>query len=1023
MDVNSTSSYVNNASSNKGFSGLASGVDTESIVEQMLSGTQAKIDKQEGLKQQIEWKQEIYRDIITQINTFQSQFFGTNSSTNLLSQAFFNAMNAVTSSNAFKVTATSSAATGNVNMEVRRLATSTSLTSGTGVSGKLLGQLDAEALSELAKDQLGTDSDYTVKFEVGSETVEVNLRDVFVDGNTFKSFASTSERDAAIENKLEEAFADVGVTATVKDGVMTLTDASGSEKTIVVSADSGEQGLQRLGLTAGSRSSQNTNNSLTGKINETPTLSFSVTLDDLKKDVQIDLREVMNADGTVDLGRFQTSLQKGLDRAHGSGQIQVITSGDGFELQVSAGRKVMVSSSGGTEVLDALGFKNGQSNRIGMGGSLKDLFFANELQGSTFKFTINGEHFSFTEDDTMSDIIAEINRSGAGVRLVYRTQDDTFTLESSESGAGRTITMTQEEGNLLNALFGSGAGSTEIVTGGRISSGNLIMETIPGAAVLQENEFRMTEGKLTLNVNGTDYSFSVAKKSDGSEYTKSEIITELNKQLEDQFGKGTISLTDDGDLSVTNGAQVTVKVGAVGDSEEAIKQAAKSGDLGIALFGAKGASNVADGDTTLAELGITGLYGKDGSVLSGDTKLSDLATLTDNLAFEDGRIVLTATGSDIQVGDAATMEKLFGVESLDMGVASGEASKLIEGENALVKIDGLLTERSSNSFSINGLNFDLRSITGSYTATSGKLVDGNGNELQPLQPGQYVEDGVLYNADGTVAARNVTYQSADGFPLTSGIICDRNTGEVQVFTGDVATVEVSRNTDQIVDGIKQFIDSYNKLISTLNGYLDEDASYRDYAPLTDAQKKEMSEREIELWEEKAKEGLLRRDSTIETFLQSMRTALYEKPEGCNYALYDLGIETGEWESKGQLVLSADGEARLRQVLESDSAGVLQLFTDAEEGLAVKLNDIIDQTAKISSGSPGTLVQLAGVEGKASETNNTLYSRLKEIDDKIEALKRTYEQEKTRYWNQFNTMEQMISNMNTQSSWLTQMLGG
>ena len=201
----------------------------------------------------------------------------------------------------------------------------------------------------------------------------------------------------------------------------------------------------------------------------------------------------MNADGTVDLGRFQTSLQKGLDRAHGSGQIQVITSGDGFELQVSAGRKVMVSSSGGTEVLDALGFKNGQSNRIGMGGSLKDLFFANELQGSTFKFTINGEHFSFTEDDTMSDIIAEINRSGAGVRLVYRTQDDTFTLESSESGAGRTITMTQEEGNLLNALFGSGAGSTEIVTGGRVSSGSLIMETIPGAAVLQENEFRMTE--------------------------------------------------------------------------------------------------------------------------------------------------------------------------------------------------------------------------------------------------------------------------------------------------------------------------------------------------------------------------------------------------------------------------------------------------------------------------------------------------------------------------------------------------
>ena len=62
MDVNSTSTYVNKASSNKGFSGLASGMDTESMVEQMLSGTQNKIDKQNATKQQLEWKQEIYRD-------------------------------------------------------------------------------------------------------------------------------------------------------------------------------------------------------------------------------------------------------------------------------------------------------------------------------------------------------------------------------------------------------------------------------------------------------------------------------------------------------------------------------------------------------------------------------------------------------------------------------------------------------------------------------------------------------------------------------------------------------------------------------------------------------------------------------------------------------------------------------------------------------------------------------------------------------------------------------------------------
>ena len=92
ISSSSSSSYVTGSSSNKGFSGLVSGMDTESMVEAMLSGTQSKIDKQTGLKQQLEWKQEIYRSIITQINDFQTKFFGTSSTTGLLNQSFYNAM-------------------------------------------------------------------------------------------------------------------------------------------------------------------------------------------------------------------------------------------------------------------------------------------------------------------------------------------------------------------------------------------------------------------------------------------------------------------------------------------------------------------------------------------------------------------------------------------------------------------------------------------------------------------------------------------------------------------------------------------------------------------------------------------------------------------------------------------------------------------------------------------------------------------------------------------------------------------
>ncbi len=1036
ISSSSSSSYVTGSSSNKGFSGLVSGMDTESMVEAMLSGTQSKIDKQTGLKQQLEWKQEIYRSIITQINDFQTKFFGTSSTTGLLNQSFYNAMKAVCSSSAFGVTASSSAATGSTKFQVRQLATNSSITSGTGVSGKLNGKLDAEKMQELVNQELGgttteeQNAAYTVKFQIGSDTVEVNLRDVFVsdDGKSFKSEMSQKELDAAIEQKLNDAFKDKGVTAKVQDGALTLTTDSASTS-IKVAEGSGELGLARLGLTSASSSTADTSagkSTLKGKVTDIGGLEFTVTLDDIAKTISLDWRDVMTG-GTVDAAKLKDSLQSALDTAHGAGQITVegaLTTG--FELKVSAGRKVMVG--GSTEVMESLNWLNGQSNRIGMGGTLSQLYFAEDLQGSEFRFSINGVDFHFTEDNTMSEIVSAINKSGAGVRLVYRAQDDTFTLESTDSGAGRTIKLEQTEGNLLNALFGSGADGA-LKTGSSVSSSTLTLDTVKGSPVLtSEDDFKeVKQGTFKLMVNGKEYTLSLPKKDDDSAYTKDEIITELNKQLDEKFGEGNIVLNGDGTMKVNNGAQVSIVPGSVSDPDdpEVVKKAAQAGDLALALFGTEEVSNAVTGDATLGELGITGLKGADGQILGADVKLSELNSLNPALSFEDGKIRVDGSPST-DVADTATMQKLFGVDSLELGTVSGTKASEVKGQNAIVEIDGLVTERSSNNFTVNGLNFNLKETTGTYEAATGtlKTSDGSAFDLSQLKDGQYIENGTVYNADGTKTdITGLTYEkdgqtvTADGLRVVKGSKDGEN--KLEIFNGTTETIQVDRDTDQIIEGIKSFVDEYNKLIKTLNDYLDEDTSYKEYAPLTDAQKKEMSEKEIELWEEKAKEGLLHRDSTIDSFLQSMRTALYEKPEGCAYALYDLGIETGEWESKGQLVFTSDSEAKLRQVLESDPESVMQLFTDSEEGIFTKINNIMDDTAKISSGSPGALVELAGVKGKASESNNTLYEQIKDIDDRIAALKETYEREKNRYWSEFNTMEQLISNMNVQSSWLSQ----
>ena len=76
-----------------------------------------------------------------------------------------------------------------------------------------------------------------------------------------------------------------------------------------------------------------------------------------------------------------------------------------------------------------------------------------------------------------------------------------------------------------------------------------------------------------------------------------------------------------------------------------------------------------------------------------------------------------------------------------------------------------------------------------------------------------------------------------------------------------AILTVSHDVDQAFDKIKAFVEKYNELVEQLNGTQREER-HRNFPPLTDAQKEDMSEKQIELWEEKAKSGLLRGESII-----------------------------------------------------------------------------------------------------------------------------------------------------------------
>lgn len=1102
MNINTSSTYTYGSSSSKGMSGLASGLDTESLVKEMLSGTQSKIDAQEALKQQTEWKQEIYRDLIGQINNLQSTYFSSSSASSLTNSAFYNTMSAASTSKNFKVTAGTSAAAGNTTLEVHQLASSYSLASSAPVSGRLAGSFDPAALQKLLDDQ--RTADRTLVLSVGGADTTA-AKEVSIDLNSFFKNADGSlvtKPDAnGIANAIQSALKDqagLSATVTIEGGQLSIvTKNDDAQRSLSVSSSSTEQALTALGLSTSSEAKVNvgkTQRSLSGKVDLAPSLSFNVSLDDgLQKAVKLDTSALVDADGKLVSANLTKALTDAFDKQFGKGAVRVSSEG-GANLSITTavpGRKLVVYSGQNKEVLGALGLRNGQSNRVSLYDTLKQMPTATALQGKEFEFEINGVQFQFDEDDDIDLVMRRINASDAGVTMTYKPLDDTFVLTSNNSGAGYDIRMSQTKGNLLNVLLGSGAD-------GQLAAGNTAVSapltasdklTAGGSAHLGQdaddaNLTLIKSGKFTLTVNGKEHTIQIPAKTGNAAYSETELVEELNKQLKDAFGETpnenlvdvqAIELVKDETtgqytLEVRNGASVHIpatSADAVDSEDQLNKLAQEDGNLAVAFgFISKDQiTNQVSGSTTLADAGLADLA----TALDVDasTTLDNLAQAVEDhgavaglhVSFEDGRLTFQAdNATDLTLDDPTVMQKLFGTSTLSLGTVPAGAGKaqVSEGKNAVVRIDGALTERSSNVFTYNGLTVELTGVSpaaeggGSMKGTL-MVPDGNGNMVEwksvngrwvdaegyeRASNGDYIATNGTTSSDYRVSSLDellrkdyeikrypsATFYTGDGTRMSGvgiqadGTLIDASGNPLQARESE--TITVTRDTDKIVEGVKSFVDEYNKLVKTINDLLNEEATYRDYAPLTDDQRKEMSEKQIELWEEKAKEGLLRRDSILDGFLRDIRSIWYET-NSSGYAIYQLGIETGEWSTRGQLTFGQDGEATLRQMLASDPSGVMDFFANTVDGAAVRVNEVIRRVANTSSGSPGSLVELAGLKGMASEKNNTLYNKIQSIDEKIERLKDQYEQEKDRYWNQFNTMEQMIQNMNTQSAWLAQ----
>lgn len=948
-------------------SGLASGMDTESIVKSLLMGTQTKIDKQSGLKQQLEWKQDIYRDLITKINTFSDKYFSYYGSgdTNLMSQSLFKTMTGISSSGAIKISSVSSNAVSSMNIsEIQQLATACSVKSSGNVTGEPKGQeADLNALAE------------------GENSFSITLDGV----NRTITFTKGATEQDTIDNINQALYRNFGTSVG-----MSLTDST---------AEDGSS---------------------------------------------IKVMKLVKLNGN----------------------------GEATNEAVDSSRRVIIESAGDSrDTIKNMGFSGGFSNKLDYGTSLKNMNFATPLEGNRYEFQINGVTIKgLTGDSTLSDVISAINSSDAGVRVSYSSAADKFIMESSSTGEISNITMSQTYGNLLTTMFGVEATGVQ----SSLFSKDITSDQSVNFNAIVENLNSGRDQSLTFQVDGEDYTVKLEGKNGVGNYKNAQaVIDAINSKLSREFGSGKVNFSLEDDPDIAGNSFV-----AVNSSEHSILFTTSNvNDGGADAFGfAENQTNVLGKDTTWDAAGMAGKIKVNGTevYITGNTTLDKVAVrlqaaITNavggnpKVEYKDGRFNITGlTGNvkiegvegDITDADGSIIKKnpveiMFGKKSIqnvpNIKTVTSNAvtdTRILKGNLKLTLEDGTTEVIDVNNLSIPknfaDLAAEIQGIVGagvsvSYT-TDGKIqiqgtskgfnIEGTDTEGKALMNSLFGQDGMTFSSqmtaqvtagknailtvDGTVIERNSNTFELDGITMEL-------TSEYH-DTGTPIRLTTSRDTDKIVDSLKSFVEDYNALVEELNEHLKETANYKKYAPLTDEQKKEMSDKEIELWEEKSKEGLLHNDANITSFLGDMRMVLYSSVEGAGLSLYDIGIETSDnWRDNGKLVIDEDV---LKSMAATNPDAICKLFTDRDQGLGTGMQNALKDAANVSSGSPGTMVRYAGTKDVLT-TSNTLYEEMKHISETLSNLNTKYQLEKTRYWNQFNAMEQAISNMNSQSSWLTQ----
>lgn len=675
------------------------------------------------------------------------------------------------------------------------------------------------------------------------------------------------------------------------------------------------------------------------------------------------------------------------------------------------------------------------------------------LQGRQLRFgTYSGDQYQSAGIFTFPSSYKDKDGDGKDITVSI---DYTIDLDATVEVDGVTMTGGKKLAMQLNkALSQSGIKSGE-------DSISDVMEFVYADGKMQ---LQTKAGKTTnLVINSSSSALTALgynpQNADGTDKTVSDGISlsefnENQKQLNDTYvNRQTMT-------QYLTGKKLTISFGGQTKEIELVKSGDRFADLDDLKGIIQGRLNQAFGTDNIKVAGGTDSLsfelGSNASPNQTLTVTSDNAEIRNVLGIQKGasnKLNLEGSIRDnidklIPDGPDAEAKRAQFLNSLETGglKINGET---ISGVTADTSIQGMIDKINTNKDV--GVKASYLSSTNQFVLISSETGSGREIKLEGASADIFgaVKDAAGNYTDGNFEmGKNAQVLVSYGNGISTMIESSSNTFDLEglrvtvsqefgnvtqdasgVWNSDrskAVTFSAKADVDGVTETVKKFIEEYNEMIKEINTQVTTRPD-KAYGPLTEEQKDEMSEKSIENWEKKAKQGLLYNDATMRALSLDMQGVLTNlMANGANYKdLEEMGITISDDYLDGGTITF--DEAKFKAAMTSDPEKVSDVFTgggDIKKGLASIIEDTLTpyatKYANRNGNSYGRLIEEAGSEKiPLSIMNNQIYKDLKEMQSVLDTLNARLASEQDRYISQFTTMETLINQMNSQASYLAQ----